>query len=158
MEDGSRWQRWGRWPYQVVGWAMVLSPLGIRLRPSTGLAQLGLSVLGLLCAVGGLVLVAGPRWHRARRAQDEEVRRNPTGKPVPLEERLAAVSHPRARWVLSVVAAVALTAATGWTIYEAVTQHQSSFVGLAILFFVPVPVLVWLAWRTRALRHGRPST
>lgn len=157
MGDGSRWQRWGRWPYQVLGWGLLLLPLGIRFLRSIGPASAALSVVGLMCTVAGLILVVGPWWHRNRRAQDEEIRRNPTGKPVPMEERLAAVSYPRARWALSLFTTLALAAATVWAIYETATQHKSAYVAFAILFFVPVPVFAWIAWRTRALRHGRPS-
>ena len=83
------------------------------------------------------------------------MRRNPSGRPVPMDERLATVSRPRLRWVGIVLAAVAFALGTGWATYQAANQHQSAYVGFAIYLFIPVPVLGWLAWRTRALRHGR---
>lgn len=157
MGDGSRWERWGRWPYQVLGWVLLLLPVGARFVSGPSSVSLAVSVLGLTCAAAGAVLVGGPWWRRISRARDEEIRRNPTGKPVPMEERLASVSYPRARWGLSVVLTLAFAAATVWAIYEAAAQHQSAYIGFAIYLFIPVPVFAWLAWRTRALRRGRPT-
>lgn len=158
MSDESRWERWGRWPYQVLGWALLLLPAGARFLPSSGSgSSAALSIFGFVCTATGAVLLGGSWWHRVRRAQDEEIRRNPSGKPVLLEERLATVKRPRARWALIVLLAVGFSLATAWAIYEAVRQDKSAYVGLAIYFFIPVPLLAWLAWRTRALRRGRTA-
>ena len=104
--------------------------------------------------VTGVTLYCGPWLHRVRTAQAEEIRRNPNGKFVPLEDRLAAVQRPRARWAGSLLVLVTFSVATVWAIYMAATTKDSAFVGFAIYMFIPVAVF---SWRTRALRHRRPG-
>jgi hypothetical protein len=80
------------------------------------------------------------------------------GNAVSLDERLETVQRPRLRWTFSGVVAVAFAAATARMIYLASSTGRSDFVGLAIMFFVPIPFLCWLSWRSRALLHKRASS
>lgn len=152
----SRWERWSRRPYQVVGWLCFLISIGCRFVPvkSEPLGAL-LSVVSLVLVIIAVVLIIGPRWHRHNVAMQEEVRRNPTGRnPIPLEQRLAAIDHRRRRWLFSAAVAAALAVGTVAMIYLAIAEHDRSFVGLAILFAIPAVVSSWVTWLTRAaLRH-----
>jgi hypothetical protein len=138
--------------------AMILVGSGARFLP--GLSAHGRVVVmgvSLPVLIAGWVFLLGPGWDRARKNADDEIRRNPMGNAVSLDERLQTVQRPRLRWTLSAVLAVAFAAATARMIYLASSTGRSDFVGLAIMFFVPLPFLCWFAWRTRALLHKRTS-
>lgn len=154
MDDSSRWERWGRPPYVVLGAALFLMGVGIRF--VTSVSPEVRSLLSLPLVVAGAVLLGGPAWHRIRKSQAEEIRRNPTGKTVPLDDRLARVDHPRARWFMFAFAAVLFGLATLWAIYMAATNNGGAYVGMAIYAFLPFPLFCWLTWRTRALLSRRP--
>lgn len=153
MDGSSRWDRWGRPPYVVLAVALFLMGVGVRFL--TSVSPEVRSLLSLPLVVAGGVLLAGPAWRRIRSSQAEEIRRNPTGKAVPLDDRLANVDHPRARWFMFAFAAVLFGLATLWAIYMAVTRG-GAFIGIAIYVFLPVPLFCWLTWRTRALLNRRP--
>lgn len=160
MGDGSRWEsweRWGRWPYRLLGVVMVVAGLAVRHLPQLdSTARAVATIAGLPVLIAGGILVLGPAWHRARTRQNEEVRRNPTGTTVPLDERLATADHPRARWTLTLLLTLLLGLGSAWAAYRAHSTSDSAPVGLAIYLFVPVPFLAWLTWRTRSLLHRRP--
>lgn len=153
MDDGSRWERWGRAPYPAIGVALLIAATGTRFAEFMGPGTR--SVVNLVLVLAGTVLIGGPWMHRVRRRSDEEIARNPSGKPVPLDERLATVSHPRSRWTMIVVLAALFALATAWAIHRAATEQESALVGVAIYVFLPVPLFTWLAWHTRGLLHRR---
>ncbi len=157
MGQGSRWERWAHQPYRTVAMALVCVAIGLRYVPGLSpTAHRAATVCAFPLLIIGAVLLLGPMLHRARRRQDDEIRRNPTGKTVPLDDRLAEVDHPRARWVLSLALAVAFALATVWATTQAVSAGGGPFVGFAIYLFVPVPFFAWLTLRTRTLLR-RPS-
>ena len=158
MNDDSRWARWGSMPYRVLAVVLIVVGFGARFLPGLSFTTRNVvTIVGFPLLVIGVVLLLGPQWHRARQGVDAEVRRNPTGKTTPLDERLRTVERPRSRWVFSAVLAVAFGIATAWATYMAANTGRSAFVGLAILFFVPLPFLCWLAWRTRSLLRRGPE-
>ena len=133
MADGSRWERWDRWPYKVLANALIVVSFGARFLPFLSSdARDVVTIVGLPLVIAGVVLLAGPRLRRARKAADGEIRRNPTGKTVPLDERLASVDRPRVRWAGMVVLALGLGLATAWAIYMATSTGESAFIGFAI--------------------------
>ena len=153
MGDGSRWERW---PYKVLGYVLMLAWFGVRLLPSLSPhARSVATIAGSPFFMAGAVLVGRSQLHRIRKARDAEIRRNPSGKTVPLEDRLAQVQHPRARWAAALGWALASSLATGWAIYLAISHHKSAFVGFAILGFILAACFWWATWRMRALRHRR---
>ncbi len=156
MAGGARWERWDRWPYRVLGVALLLLHFGAGfvLTPGSD-ARKAWSLIGLPLVLLAGVLLLGPTIRRARTLQDREIRRNPTGKAESMDERLADVKHPRAVWGGLLAMAVAFGLATAWVTYLAASRDDSAFVGLAIYLFIPVPIFSWLAWRTRALLHRR---
>lgn len=158
MDDESRWERWNRRPYKALAAALIVLGFGARFLPFLGpTARDVVTIVGLPVLIAGVVLLVGPQWHRQRKAMDEEVRRDPTGRnAMTLDERLVTIEHPRPRWAGSAALAVAFGLATAWAIYRAIRTGDSAFVGLAIMLFLPVPVLGWLSWRTRALLRKHP--
>jgi hypothetical protein len=156
MDDVSRWTRWDRWPYRALSIALIVLGFGAPFLPFLSpTARAVVAIVGLPVLIAGIVLGAGPRWYRLRKAGDAEIHRNPAGTTVPLDERLATVDHPRRRWVGVAGGAVGFGAAAAWAISKAISTGESAFVGLAIMLFVPFPVLCWLAWRTKALLRNR---
>jgi hypothetical protein len=142
-----------------MGWLCFLISVGSRfILIKSGPVGALVSVVSLVLVTIAVVLIVGPRWHRYNVAMEEEVRRNPTGRnPIPLEERLAAIDHPRRRWLFGAAVALALVVVTVAMIYLAIVKHDRSFVGLAILFAIPAVVSSWVTWLTwltwSALRH-----
>ena len=154
---GSRWERAERWPFKVVAVLLVVIGTGTRFVPSLSHdARAVATIVGLPLVVAGLVLLCGPWLHRLRRQHAAEIQRNPTGTTMPLDDRLAHVDHPRARWVGMLLLALVFALGTVWAVIKAVTGHDGAFVGAAIYLFIPVPVFAWLAWRSRALLSRRP--
>ena len=160
--DGSRWDRWSRWPWQLLGWVCMAAYLLTRFVSADSTAGQVLTAVMLPVVVFGAILTMGPRLHRGFRATQEDARRNPTGaRTETMDDRLAGLSHPRLRWLqLATFFALAI-GATGWLLVLAARRDDSTLVGLAIPPALPAILFGWVTWRTRALLTrptARPAT